>query len=254
MNSVEARALSFRHGDGPLVLRGLDFRVEAGEFVCLLGHSGGGKTTLLRLAAGLERPTSGELLVGGAPVAGPGTDRGMVFQEHSLFPWLTARANVAFGVRQAFRRLSRREAEARAVHFLERAGLAGGLDLYPHQMSGGMRQRAAVARMLAMDARVWLLDEPFSALDPTMRLTLQTLVRKLWAEGEPRKTVLFVTHNVDEALRLADRILFLGGGRIAGDLRAATGEDTDSDEARRFALRTELARLYREHAAGRDVA
>lgn len=257
-NTVEARALSFRHGSSPFVLKGLSFRVGAGELACVLGHSGEGKTTLLRLVAGLERPTEGAVLVGGAPVTGPGTDRGMVFQECSLFPWLTARENVIFGVRRAFRALKRKEAEERALLFLQETGLAESVDLYPHQMSGGMRQRAAIARMLAMDAAVWLFDEPFSALDPTMRHTLQRLIRRLRDKGSLRRTILFVTHNVDEAVQLADRVLFLGGGGLAGELAGCPEVEAHADrtdiEERRFILKNELARLFRECPAGRPAA
>lgn len=258
-NTVEVRALSFRHGGGPFVLKDLSFRVGAGELACVLGHSGEGKTTLLRLVAGLERPTDGAVLVGGVPVEGPGTDRGMVFQECSLFPWLTARQNVLFGVRQAFRGMNRREAEERALRFLRETGLAESVDLYPCQMSGGMRQRAAIARMLAMDAAIWLFDEPFSALDPTMRHTLQALIRRLRDKGSQRRTILFVTHNVDEAVQLADRILFVGGGSLAGDLAGCPEEegghaDRTRFEERRFVLKNELARLFRECPAGRAAA
>ncbi len=193
------------------MFRNLNFRVEPGEFVCLLGHSGRGKTTLLRLVAGLDAPSSGELLVEGRPVTGPGMDRGMVFQGASLFPWMTLLENVVFGVRRAMPELSRRGARERAAQFLDRVELLDSADKYPAQLSGGMAQRGAIARMLSMNASIWLFDEPFSALDPPSRRAHRSLVRKLWRDQTPRRTILFVTHNVDEAVRMADRILFLGG-------------------------------------------
>lgn len=237
---MEARGLSFRYGaDESPVFQDLNFRVESGEFICLLGHSGRGKTTLLRLVAGLDLPTSGELLVQGRPVTGPGMDRGMVFQGASLFPWMTLLENVVFGVRRAMPELSRLEARERAEGFLDKVALLDSAEKYPAQLSGGMAQRGAIARMLSMKASIWLFDEPFSALDPPSRRAHRALVQKLWLDQTPRRTILFVTHNVDEAVRMAERILFLGGGGGSDVLVSLKREETG-----RASLKKRLAELF----------
>ncbi len=214
MSGIEIHNLYFTYpgADSPS-LRGVDLRVKAGEFLSLIGPSGCGKSTLLRLLAGLAAPDSGTLTCGGVPVTGPGPDRGVVFQSPALFPWLTVRDNVAFAIRKAMRSLSRREAAERAEAVLVRVGLQDALKAYPARLSGGMAQRAAIARALAMGGSTLLLDEPFSALDPKNRLSLQELLLRLWEED--RKTVLFVTHDMDEAILLGDHIAFMEPGRIA---------------------------------------
>ncbi len=178
---------------------------EPGTFTALVGPSGCGKSTLLRLVAGLEPPSSGRITVGGAPVTGPSPKRILVFQEEALFPWLTLDQNVAFGLEVAGVPRNKARAEARA--WLERVHLAGFAHYYPHQVSGGMRQRAALARALLLEPEVLLLDEPFGALDALTRLKLQEELLTLWNARRP--TVLLVTHDVEEALFLADRIVVL---------------------------------------------
>ena len=218
---AEFRHVSFaygRPGADPGVLHDLSFAVEAGEFVCLLGPSGGGKSTLLRLLAGLERPDGGEVLLDGAPVSGPGLDRSIVFQEYLLFPWMTALKNVSFCVRRVSPGLTRAQAEEIARRRLEEVGLSGHLNAYPGRLSGGQRQRVAIARALAMEAGFLMFDEPFGAVDPRTRRMLQRLLEEVWRGERRRRSVLFVTHDINEAILLADRILFLGGGRLMGRL------------------------------------
>lgn len=198
------------------VLNGLSLDVEDGEFLCIIGHSGCGKSTLLRLVAGLDAPSGGEILVDGKKVTGPSTDRSIVFQQYSLFPWLTVKENVVFAMKKTGR-FSKTEAEERAVFFLNKAGLAQVHGAYPYQLSGGMRQRTAIARALAMDAPYLLLDEPFGALDTKIRKDLQRLLRDLWKETG--KTVIFVTHDLEEAMIMGQRIVFLSDGKISREKR-----------------------------------
>ena len=198
------------------VLNGLSLDVEDGEFLCIIGHSGCGKSTLLRLVAGLDAPSGGEILVDGKKITGPSTDRAIVFQQYSLFPWLTVKENVIFAMKKTGR-FSKSEAEERAVFFLNKAGLAQVHGSYPYQLSGGMRQRTAIARALAMDAPYLLLDEPFGALDTKIRKDLQRLLRDLWKETG--KTVIFVTHDLEEAMIMGQRIVFLSDGKISREKR-----------------------------------
>ncbi|MDM0008152.1 ABC transporter ATP-binding protein [Variovorax sp. J22G73] len=193
-------------------LQGVSLRVRAGEFVCLLGASGCGKSTLLDILAGLERASTGTALFDGQPITGPDPRRGLVFQDPALFPWRTIAQNVGFG--PELRGLGRRERRERAAASLARVGLAGFEDAYPHQLSGGMRQRAGIARALANDPEVLLMDEPFGAVDHLTRIALQEDLLRLW-ERE-RRTIVFVTHDVGEAVFLADRVVLMSPrpGRI----------------------------------------
>jgi NitT/TauT family transport system ATP-binding protein len=188
-------------------LEHVNLTVEQGEFLCLLGPSGCGKSTLLSLLEGLHRPDSGQILVDGKPVDGPGRDRAVVFQHYSLFPWLTARKNIIFGIKQSGQRRKAAENRAVADRYLAQVGLGNAGDQYPSQMSGGMQQRVAIARALAMEADILLMDEPFGAIDPKLRQELQELVGRL--SKEHGKTVVFVTHDIDEAILLADRIVVM---------------------------------------------
>ncbi|MEF8800231.1 MAG: ABC transporter ATP-binding protein [Halolamina sp.] len=186
-------------------LEGVSFAVEDGEFVCIVGPSGCGKTTLFRIIAGLETPTSGEVRLAGKPVVGPGTDRGMVFQEYGLFPWRTVAGNVAFGLEQ--QELSTAERDDRVEEMLELVGLTEFADAYPKGLSGGMKQRVGIARALAVDPETLLMDEPFASVDAQTRGMLHDELLSVWEETG--KTVLFVTHNVEEAVTLADRIVVM---------------------------------------------
>ena len=171
---------------------------------------------LLSLLNGLQRPRSGEITLNGKPIKGPGIDRAVVFQQYSLFPWLTVKGNVLFGIRQSGKKYSRKERDALALRYVEQVGLTAAADRYPSQLSGGMKQRVAVARALALESEVLLLDEPFGAIDPKLRLELQELVSRLCVEH--RRTVVFVTHDLDEAILLADRIVVMAPGRIRNTL------------------------------------
>lgn len=186
-------------------LKDINFKTFKREFVCVIGPSGCGKSTLIRILAGLESPTSGEVLLDGATVHGPGPDRGMVFQGYTLFPWLTVKRNVMFGLLQAGH--SRESAEEDARQWIDLVGLTKFVDSYPHQLSGGMKQRVAIARALANQPRILLMDEPFGALDAQTRLKMQGYLMDIWKNIDI--TVLFITHDLDEAIYLADRILVL---------------------------------------------
>ena len=214
MAGIEVKNLTFTYvGASDAVLRGIDLSVKEGEFLSLIGPSGCGKSTLLRILAGLETPMSGTLCCSGVPVTGPGSDRGVVFQNPALFPWMTAKKNVAFAIRKSHRSLDKATVTAQAENALIRVGLKDSMNLLPAQLSGGMQQRVAMARALAMGCQTLLLDEPFSALDPKNRFTLQELLLALWEDE--RKTVLFVTHDMDEAILLGDRVAFMEPGKIA---------------------------------------
>jgi NitT/TauT family transport system ATP-binding protein len=193
-------------------LRGASLRVKKGEFVCLIGASGCGKSTRLRMAAGFEAATHGDVLMWGMPITGPGPSRGMVFQDYGLFPWLNVRDNIGFGPKSR----GRTKAEIRETtdRFTELIGLQNFADVYPHQLSGGMKQRVAIARVLANDAEIVLMDEPFGALDAMTRERLQDELVELWSRTG--LTVIFVTHSIEEAIFLADRVVVMspGPGRI----------------------------------------
>ena len=191
---------------GPVTaLNNINFTTYRREFVCVIGPSGCGKSTLIRTLAGLEKQTSGEVLIDGKPVNGPGPDRGMVFQGYTLFPWLTVRKNVMFGLEMAGR--SKREADAEARQWIDLVGLLKFENSYPHQLSGGMKQRVAIARALAAQPRILLMDEPFGALDAQTRSKMQNYLLDIWKHIDI--TILFITHDLDEAIYLADRILVL---------------------------------------------
>ncbi len=211
------RALQFAY-DGAPVLSDIDLRVAEGEFLCLLGPSGCGKTTLLRLLAGLELPAAGSISYNGSPILGPSLDRGVVFQNYSLFPWFTLAENIELALSKSHPQHDAGWRHAHAQDYLERVGLADSAGQYPSLLSGGMQQRGAIARALALGSPVLLMDEPFGALDPVNRAKLQDLLLGLWAS--PRKTVVFVTHDVEEALYLADRVVILGSspGRIIQEI------------------------------------
>jgi NitT/TauT family transport system ATP-binding protein len=213
-------------------LDSLSLDVRDGEFLTLVGPSGSGKTTLLDLLAGLSTPTSGEVLVDGQPVTGPGKDRAVVFQQYALFPWRTASANVSIGLEGKGpdgRKLSRRERAAKASEYLKLVGLAGFEDRFPHELSGGMKQRVAIARSLAYEPDVLLMDEPFAALDAQTREQLQDELLRIWRAT--RKTIVFITHGIDEAVYLGQRVAVLSArpGRLKAivdvDIPDHDGED-----------------------------
>jgi len=193
---------------GPVV-EDVSLTIREGEFVSFIGPSGCGKSTVLRLLSGLSRPSGGRILLNGREIAGTGHERGVVFQHYALFPWMTARDNVIFGLRQCPGGMTRKNVSAMADRYLDLVGLHDVGDKYPNQLSGGMQQRVTIARAFAMDTDILLMDEPFSAVDARNRMKLQELLLELWRKGEKKKTVVFVTHDVDEAILLSDRIVVL---------------------------------------------
>ena len=201
-------ALRGKNGQGNQteVLQAVDMEIAEGEFVCIVGPSGCGKSTLLYLIAGLEKPSSGRVLVDGVPVTGPGPDRIVVFQEAGLFPWLNVLQNVEFGLKISG--LSPSARRDRAMEFLRMVHLSRFTEHFPHMLSGGMKQRVAIARGLALNPKILLMDEPFAALDAQTRRLLQEELVEIWQQT--RKTILFVTHNVREATALGDKVLEMG--------------------------------------------
>ncbi|AKB13618.1 MAG: ABC transporter ATP-binding protein [Methanosarcina thermophila] len=201
-----SRIFTKKEGNGVTeALRDVSFDVEDGEFICILGPSGCGKTTLLRIIAGLETQTSGEITLNGVPITGPDPKRGMVFQQYSLFPWRTVIDNVTFGLEM--QGISKAEARKHAEKYIDLVGLEQFKNSYPYELSGGMQQRAAIARALANEPEVLLMDEPFGALDAQTRNILQDELLKIWEQKHI--TCIFVTHSVDEAVVLSDRILVM---------------------------------------------
>ncbi|MFC9131523.1 ABC transporter ATP-binding protein [Streptomyces sp. NPDC057099] len=211
-------------------LDGIDLRIADGEFVVLVGPSGCGKSTLLDLLGGLTRPTGGRILLDGRPVTGPGLDRGIVFQQYALLPWRTAQGNVEFGLEATG--VPRRRRTQRAREFLDLVGLTGFEDRHPHELSGGMRQRVAIARSLAYDPDVLLMDEPFAALDAQTRESLQDELLRIWQRTG--KTVVFITHGIDEAVYLGQRVAVMTSrpGRIKQIVPVALGSRDATDDLR----------------------
>jgi NitT/TauT family transport system ATP-binding protein len=205
---LDVRHLYKQFGSGERVttaLKDINFRTHRREFLCVVGPSGCGKSTLVRILAGLEEQSSGEVLLQGTPVCGPGSDRGMVFQGYTLFPWLTVKKNVMFGLEVNGH--DKYESEKQALQWLQLIGLEKFADAYPHQLSGGMKQRVAIVRALANQPRILLMDEPFGALDAQTRCRMQAHLLEIWRKIDI--TIVFITHDLDEAIFLADRILVL---------------------------------------------
>ena len=212
MNDITVNDLSFRYADSDqLILRDVSMRVREGDFVCLLGQSGCGKSTFLRLMAGLEAPSSGSICVDGQPIDGTSLERSVVFQDYGLFPWMSAGENIVLALCQRFPEKSKAECRQIARRALREVGLKDEVfGKYPKSLSGGMKQRCAIARSFSMNPPILLMDEPFGALDAVTRARLQDMVLDLWSHEERKKTVFFVTHDVEEALLLATRIVVFG--------------------------------------------
>lgn len=242
---IRIRALSKQYrapaGGDIQALAPIDLDVEEGEFVCLLGPSGCGKSTLLRMVAGLVTPSGGTMTMDGRPITGPAPQRGLVFQEYALFPWLTVLGNVMYG--PSVRGLGRTEALKRARAQIARVGLEGFEDHYPAQLSGGMKQRVGIARVWANQPDVLLMDEPFGALDSITRNILQRDLLGLWMQE--RRTVLFVTHSVEEAIYLADRVVVMSArpGRITATVPITASRPRNLLDAASIAMRADLTRM-----------
>lgn len=214
--SIEKLTQRYPDGKGGefTVFENASFGIEKGEFVCILGHSGCGKSTIMNILAGLSEPTEGVVKMDGFAISGPSLDRGVVFQNYSLLPWLTALKNVTFGVAARFPDWTKKQVEDHSIAFLDKVGLSGdAIHRKPSQLSGGMRQRVSIARAFANEPKLLLLDEPFGALDALTRGTIQEELLKVWSGTD--QTVFMITHDIDEAILLADRILLMTNGPLA---------------------------------------
>jgi NitT/TauT family transport system ATP-binding protein len=227
-----------------VALENIDLEIPRGQFVCLLGPSGCGKSTLLNAIAGFALPTQGRVLAGGAMVTGPGPERGMVFQEYALFPWMTVEQNVGFGLE--IKGMAKGGIGARVAQLLKMLSLEEFGKRYPKDLSGGMRQRVAIARVLALDSPILLMDEPFGALDALTRRNLQDELLRIWAEL--KKTVIFVTHSIEEAIYLADRIVVMTyrPGTVKRDILVDLPRMRDPAAPEFNALKRELGQLVME--------
>jgi NitT/TauT family transport system ATP-binding protein len=235
-----------------VALRDINIEIPQGQFVCLLGPSGCGKSTLLNAVAGFSLPSSGRILVDGKTISEPGPDRGMVFQEYALFPWMTVAENVAFGL--SIKKIPKAEISQKVDSLLDKLKLGEFRNRYPKDLSGGMRQRVAIARVLALDSPILLMDEPFGALDALTRRTLQEELLRIWAEW--KKTILFVTHSIDESIFLADRIIVLSyrPGTLKKDVVVELPRPRDASSESFSALRRELSLLVMEEQQRHDTA
>ncbi len=215
LSKIQIENLTFKYEDeetDEFVLKNLNLSIEEGGFVSVVGGSGCGKSTLLNLIAGLRKITSGHILIDGKEINAPGIERGVVFQDYSLFPWMTAKDNIVFALSQLKNKTTKVKMHEKAEKYLDLVGLANSKNKYPLQLSGGMQQRVAIARAFAMDSQILLMDEPFSALDAKNRMDLQDLLLELWQKkenGKVGKTVFFVTHDITEAILLSDRVIIM---------------------------------------------
>ena len=247
-----------RTGQKTIAVNDVNLSIETGEFVCVVGPSGCGKSTVMNLIAGLDTPTTGTIEIDGKSITGPGADRGVMFQDYALYPWLTVEQNVGFGLHNGTpgKGLSKKERNERVQHYVNLVRLRGSESKYPYQLSGGMCQRVALARLLANGPDVLLMDEPLGALDAQTRLILQEELLRIWGETAPRaerKTAVFITHDIEEAVFLADRVVVMSRqpGRIRSvlsvDLPRPRDEGTRTDP-RFAALSNEIWELIRGEA------
>jgi len=252
---LSVRGLSKRFvvgGQTVEALRNVDLRIEKGEFVCLIGASGCGKSTLLRILAGFETASEGAVEMYGKPINGPSPERGMVFQDYGLFPWLTVAQNIGFGPRQ--RGLPAKQLHELAMHYTDMVGLGKFANYYPGQLSGGMKQRVAIARVLANDCDVLLMDEPFGALDALTRERLQQELLDIWARTGV--TVIFVTHAVEEAVMLSDRVVVMtaGPGRIERDISLTLARPREITGIEFNQVRRDITQYLSSHLAVKAAA
>jgi NitT/TauT family transport system ATP-binding protein len=249
--SIKDLHKSFKKDDGELVaIDDFNLDIKNGEFVCVLGPSGCGKTTLLRIIAGLEEPTRGTILLNNKEITGPGSDRGMVFQEFGLFPWRNVRKNIEFGLE--IRKIAKEEKKKISDKYIDLVGLKGFETSHPNELSGGMKQRVGIARALANNPEILLMDEPFGALDAQTRNLMQKELLRIWSET--KKTVVFITHSVDEAVFVADRVVVMSArpGRIRYIFDVEWERPRDRASVEFASLRKKiLAELEKETTVGR---
>lgn len=249
MGRLAVKGISKTYGergasDSVVALRDVSFEVPDNQFCAIIGHSGCGKTTLLNIAAGFERPTAGAVMVDDVPITQPGWQNTMIFQDYALFPWMNVFGNIIFGLEM--KKLPKPEREATTRHYIDLVGLSGFEDKYPHQLSGGMRQRVAIARSLAVQPHLLLMDEPFAALDAQNRSFMQDELVRIW-QREP-KTVMFVTHSIDEAIKLSDCIAVMTRrpGRVKAIINIDLPRPRDEDDALFLKFKRHLRDLIHE--------
>ena len=232
-------------------LRSVNLGIDKGEFVCLIGASGCGKSTLLRIIAGFEQTSSGQVSLYEHAITGPGSDRGMVFQDYALFPWMTVRENISFGPRQ--KGLAKKYIDELTGEYLNMVGLEKFAGRFPHQLSGGMKQRVAIARVLANECELLLMDEPFGALDALTRESLQQELLEIWART--KVTVIFVTHSVEEAVLLSDRVVVMtaGPGRVEADIAIELARPREVSAIDFNQVRRDITQRLTSHVAPREL-
>ncbi len=232
------------------IFEGLSFGIEKGEFVCVIGHSGCGKTTILNILAGLDTASEGVVLMDNREVAGPSLDRGVVFQSHALMPWMTVLGNVAFAVKSRWPDWTRDKVTAHCTHYLDMVGLSESIHKKPAELSGGMKQRVGIARAFAIEPKMLLLDEPFGALDALTKASLHEELVSLWSADKEHKTVLIVTHDIDEAIYLSDRVVVMTNGPAATIAEVVDVQLPRPRDKRQVAYLPAYAEL-RDHLLGR---
>jgi len=254
---VKNVTLNYENGNksGTTALKDMNFSVGKGEFFSIVGPSGCGKSSLLSLFAGLLNASEGEILLDGKAILGTGLDRSVVFQHYSLFPWMSAKKNISFALRQSFPAKTKKELSGIAAEYLEMMGLKGFEDKFPSELSGGMQQRVAIAKALAMDTELIFMDEPFGAVDSKTRVLLQDQLLKLWDNGSEKKTIIFITHDIDEAIFLSDKILVMssGPGRVKREIAVNFARPRSrfllAKEAEYAHLRNEIVNLFYDDLA-----
>ncbi len=269
LQGVTKRFVAPRTGQETLAVTDVSLDIAPGEFICIVGPSGCGKSTVMNMIAGLDKPTTGVIEKDGQSITGPGADRGVMFQDYALMPWQTVQENVGFGLHHGTpgKGMTAKQREERVAHFVDLVGLKGSEKKYPHQLSGGMRQRVALARLLANGPDILLMDEPLGALDAQTRLILQMELLRIWGQTAPReqrKTAIFITHDIEEAVFLADRVVVMSShpGRIRAvlDIDLPRPRDETSRADPHFGRRVEqiwgLIRdeAYRAIGGSEDVA
>ncbi len=253
--SIEQLSKTYPSKQGDLtVFEDVNIEIEKGEFVCIIGHSGCGKSTILNVLAGLDQPTNGSVIMDGKEVSGPSLDRGVVFQNYSLLPWLSTLQNVTFGVKARWPNWTKKQVEEHSTKYLEMVGLGHSIHKKPSELSGGMRQRVSIARAFATSPKLLLLDEPFGALDALTRGVIQDELIKIWSETQ--QTVFMITHDVDEAILLSDRILLMTNGpkaRVAESvditINRPRNRATIIDDPEYYKIRNHLVHFLTERSA-----